>query len=42
MRGDGCFNAHKIKDGKLVYDWTEDSRFSEFAKGNTTHPKYKE
>lgn len=22
MRGDGCFNAHIVKDGKLVYDWT--------------------
>lgn len=42
MRGDGCFKAHKVKDGKLVYDWTEDDRFSEFAKGNTQHPKYKE
>lgn len=32
MRGDGCFEAHSIKDGKLVYDWTKDKRFEIFAK----------
>ena len=31
MRGDGCFDAHSIKDGKLVYDWTKDKRFDVFA-----------
>ena len=28
MRGDGCFEAHSMKDGKLVYDFTKDKRFS--------------
>lgn len=32
MRGDGCFEAHSIKDGKLIYDWTKDKRFDVFAK----------
>lgn len=32
MRGDGCFEAHSIVDGKLVYDWTKDKRFNIFAK----------
>jgi hypothetical protein len=31
MRGDGCFEAHYIKDGRLMYDWTKDKRFSVFA-----------
>jgi hypothetical protein len=31
MRGDGCFEAHSVVDGKLVYDWTEDKRFDLFA-----------
>lgn len=39
MMGDGCLEAHHIdSNGKLVYDWTKDKRFSEFAKnpkGNT-------
>lgn len=32
MRGDGCFDAHSVVDGKLVYDWTKDKRFDLFAK----------
>lgn len=32
MRGDGCFEAHSVVDGKLVYDWTKDKRFDLFAK----------
>lgn len=32
MRGDGCFEAHSVVDGKLVYDWTKDKRFNIFAK----------
>lgn len=31
MRGDGCFDAHSVKDGRLVYDWTKDKRFSIYA-----------
>ena len=32
MKGDGCFDAHSIKDGKLVYNWEEDLRFNIYAK----------
>jgi len=32
MRADGCFDAHSVKDGKLIYDWTKDKRFDIFAK----------
>lgn len=33
MMGDGCLEAHRIdSNGNLVYDWTKDKRFSEFAK----------
>ena len=39
MMGDGCLDAHSLdSEGRLVYDWTQDNRFSEFAKnpkGNT-------
>lgn len=31
MRGDGCWDAHKIVDGRLVYDWKLDKRFDAFA-----------
>ena len=31
MKGDGCFDAHSIENGKLVYDWTKDKRFDLFA-----------
>lgn len=44
MKHDGCIDAHYMRDGKLVYDWTKDKRFKEFAKGptNSKHPKYNE
>lgn len=32
MRGDGCFEAHSVKNNKLIYDWTKDKRFDLFAK----------
>lgn len=32
MHKDGSLDAHKIVDGKLVYDWTKDKRFDIFAK----------
>lgn len=36
MMADGCLEAHSINDkGELVYDWTKDARFSEFAKNPT-------
>ena len=31
MRADGSFEAHSVKDGKLIYDWTKDKRFEAFA-----------
>lgn len=31
MRGDGCFDAHKVVNGHLIYDWTADKRFDLFA-----------
>ena len=34
MYKDGSFNAHKLVNGKLVYDWTKDKRFEAFAKGD--------
>lgn len=44
MLGDGCYEAHYINsDGKLVYDWTRDKRFSKFAANptlNTSDPEY--
>ena len=32
MHKDGSLEAHKVVDGKLVYDWTKDKRFDIFAK----------
>ena len=40
MMGDGCLEAHSIKDGELVYDWKKDKRFEAFANGKTSDPKY--
>ena len=45
MRHDGCWEAHSIVKGKLVYDWTKDKRFSVFAKSLKNpelknHPDY--
>lgn len=31
MHKDGSIGAHKVVNGKLVYDWTEDERFKAFA-----------
>jgi len=31
MRGDGCWDAHYVKDGRLVYDMTLDKRFDLFV-----------
>lgn len=39
MKGDGCFDAHSMVDGKLVYDWKKDKRFDKFA--NWTEEQYK-
>ena len=45
MMGDGCLEAHKIVDNKLVYDWKLDKRFAKFAanpKLKTSDPEYNE
>lgn len=31
MRHDGSWDAHKVINGKLKYDWTKDKRFDKFA-----------
>lgn len=31
MKGDGCWEAHSMVDGELVYDWKKDKRFSKFS-----------
>ena len=36
MRGDGCWDAHSVVNGKLVYDWKKDKRFEAYANGRTT------
>lgn len=35
MRGDGCWDAHSVVNGRLKYDWTLDKRFDIFAKYKT-------
>lgn len=40
MRHDGTWDAHSVKDGKLVYDFKKDKRFFAFSSGNTKHPDY--
>lgn len=37
MHKDGSIDAHKIVDGKLVYNWTKDKRFDVFAKGDKSN-----
>lgn len=37
---DGVWDAVSFKDGKMVYNWREDKRFSVYASGNTNHPDY--
>ena len=37
MHKDGSVDAHKIINGRLVYDWTKDKRFDVFAKGDKSN-----
>lgn len=37
---DGVWDAISFKDGKMVYNWREDKRFSVYASENTHHPDY--
>lgn len=39
MLADGTYDAYEVVDGKLVYDWTKDARFSKFAKNPTSNSK---
>lgn len=39
MHKDGNIDAHKIVNGKLVYDWKKDKRFEAFANGNKSDLK---
>lgn len=32
MKADGCFDAHKIVDGEIIYNMKDDSRFDEYYK----------
>lgn len=40
MRKDGSYDAHTLVGEEVVYDWTKDERFSEYAAGNTSSPEY--
>lgn len=43
MLADGSFEAHSLVNGKLVYDWTKDKRFSKYAANptlKTNDPEY--
>lgn len=40
MKHDGCFDAHSMVDGKMVYDFKKDKRFEQYSSGNTSHPDY--
>lgn len=39
MHHDGVDDAYFIKEGKLVYDYTKDKRFSAYVKNDTSDPK---
>jgi len=39
MMNDGSWDALEVKDGKLVYDWTKDKRFSKFANDDMSDPE---
>lgn len=40
MKADGIWDALEVKDGQLVYNFKKDSRFTDYANGNTSSPKY--
>lgn len=40
MRADGCYKAHKIVNGRLVYDMKLDERFN--ALYDPSNPKHNE
>jgi len=40
MMGDGCWEAHELVDGKLVYNFKKDKRFQHFINNETSHKDY--
>ena len=40
MKADGIWDALKVEDGKLVYDFKKDKRFEQYVQGNTLHSDY--
>ena len=40
MKADGIWDALDVVDGKLVYNFKKDKRFSAYAYGETTNPEY--
>lgn len=40
MSKKGCLEAYTHKNGKAVYDWKKDKRFSAYAKGDKSNPEY--
>ena len=40
MMADGCWEAHELVDGKLVYNFKKDARFKEYLANNTSHKDY--
>lgn len=40
MMSDGCWEAHSLEDGKLVYDFKKDKRFQHFLNDEVTHKDY--
>lgn len=40
MMADGCWEAHELVDGKLVYNFKKDARFKEYLANNISHKDY--
>jgi hypothetical protein len=40
MKADGIWDALDVVDGKLVYNFKKDKRFSAYANGETSNPEY--
>ena len=40
MMGDGCWEAHELVDGKLVYNFKKDKRFQHLINKETNHKDY--
>ena len=40
MKADGIWDALEVVDGKLVYNFKNDKRFSAYANGEIGNPEY--